>query len=469
MNPTEVLIIDDDSEFARLLATGLVPEFSCRIAASGEEGLGWLQAWIPAVVILDLVIEGGRSGLEILDQLRLADPTLPVVMLTAHPSAATEAEALRRGALYYMKKSLNRNELVTKLRKCAEVGSIARQRDSLRAERQQAATPFVATSQLMRQINEKLDRMAAASHTAVLITGESGSGKTRVASEIHRRSERADMPFLHINTASLNPELADSALFGHRRGSFTGAISDHKGYFEAARGGVLFLDEIGCLRTDVQAKLLTAVEDRRILPLGTTLPVQVDVRVIAATHNDLDAMVAGGKFRSDLLNRLAVLRLEVPPLRDHPDDIPDLARFFLGKLAAENHLSQITLTPEVLARMQRCQWRRNNIRELKNTIERAVVMHGSEGGLDVDAIEWPREDEPAESADYEAGKERAIIAFQRRFFERAFNAVGGSLHRPHPEDWSRVAELTHVSVRNLRRIVEELNGQARTTEHAQVR
>lgn len=203
MRTPEVLIIDDDAQFAQDLAAALTPDFSCRIASSGEEGLGWLEAGEPDAVVLDLIFESGRGGLETLDRIRATDAAIPVILVTGHPSPDTEAEALRRGALYYVRKSLGRTEILAKLRKCVEVGEAVRQRNQLRHECREAHGVFLSSSASMRQLGAELDLVARAASSTVLITGECGTGKSLIAKEIHRRSPRADKAFLRLNTATL--------------------------------------------------------------------------------------------------------------------------------------------------------------------------------------------------------------------------------------------------------------------------
>lgn len=460
MNLPEILIIDDDLEFASDLMAVLTPGFVCRAVASGEEGLGAIAWAVPDAVVLDLVLGGGRSGLDVLDEIHRIDPHLPVVMATDHPSPETEAEALRRGALYYLRKAAGRAEIVSKLEKCAEVGRIGRERDELRSEAGRSRPILLARSVPMRMLESTIDRIAAASNTTVLLTGECGTGKSLIAREIHRRSPRNVAPFLQVNVASIREELADSELFGHVRGSFTGAVADHKGYFETVRGGTLFFDEVGDLPLKVQGRLLTALEEREILPVGSATPRSVHVRIIAATNRDLAAACRDGNFREDLLSRLQVVTLAIPPLREHAEDIPDLARYYLGRFAAEMRLSRVTITDAGMERLQKHSWRSYNVRELKNTLERALVFHGHQGVLGPECFDLSSvssaDDHGPGGFDYSREKERAIESFQREFFVRAFRAVGGCFEYPTPEAVVRVAELTGIPRQTVSRILREL-------------
>ncbi len=456
MVPT-ILIIDDDTEFASDLAALLSPDFAIRSATSGEEGLGAIASDAPDAVVLDLMLEGGRNGLEILLSIKKLDPSLPVIMATDYPSPETEAEALRRGALYYVRKAAGRTEVISKLLKCDEVCQAIRERDRLRREVSAVHGLFLSSSSsVMGVLEATVDRIAAAPNTTVLITGESGTGKSLLAREIHARSPRQGQCFLRINMATLTDGTAPSELFGHVRGAYTGAMSDRKGHFETAKGGTIFLDEIGDLSLKLQGQLLHTVEEREVIPLGCSTPRQVDVRVIAATNRDLLRMVKEGVFRTDLLERLCVITVKVPPLREHPEDIPDLARYFLGRFAAEMRFPRVALCPDTLDRLQKHAWRRNNVRELRNSIERALVLHGDRGELEPDAFDL-FDDEPPIGFDYNKEKERAVRAFQQRFFGRTFAALGSSLMHHRPEDTKRVADLTGIPPHTVRRILKELS------------
>ncbi len=457
MTPT-VLIIDDDPEFREDLAAALSPDFVCRFAATGEEGLGVISSDPPDAVVLDLVIEGGRSGLDILPAIRKLDSNLPIIMATGRPSAETEAEAIRRGALYYVHKAAGRAEIIAKLQKCTEVARTARERDQLRREMTAVHGVFLSASPRMEELDDAIDRIAAAPYTPVLITGESGTGKTLIAREIHRRSPRSEGPFLKVSMATLGEHVAPSELFGHVRGAFTGAAGERKGHFETARSGSIFLDEVGDLQPALQGQLLHAIEEREVVPVGSSSPISVDVRVIAATHRDLRKMVKQERFRHDLLGRLEVVSLEVPPLREHPEDIPDLVNYFIGKYAAEMGLSGISVAPDGLRRLQSYAWSRNNVRELRNTVERALVLNRDVRTLDATAFDIPEGDPPL-SQDYHEAKIQAERVFKRRFFERAYRAVGGSLESHTGEDTRKVAELSGIPAITVRRAVKEIAGE----------
>ncbi|MCK4413037.1 MAG: sigma-54-dependent Fis family transcriptional regulator [Candidatus Eisenbacteria sp.] len=452
---TTVLVIDDDREYAEDLAALLSPEFTCLFARSGEAGLGMIDSQRPDAVVLDLMLEGGRNGLEVLASIRETDSALPVIMVTNHPSPETEAEALRRGALYYLSKSAGRAEVLAKLKTSQEIGTTSRERDRLRHEMSILYGTFLFSSPAMKALDADLDRIAAARHTTVLILGESGTGKSHLAREIHRRSARARQPFIRVNMAGLSEELARSELFGHTKGSFTGAVADRRGYFEAARGGTLFLDEIADLPLAVQGLLLQAVEEREIVPVGSSTARPVDTRIIAATNRDLEKAVTEGTFRQDLLSRFSVITIGIPPLREHPEDIPDLARYFLGKYSGEMHLPPIELSGETTDHLQHYDWHRGNIRELRNAIERALVYHGDDGVLGPEAFSLPA-DQPTMGYDYAQEKTRALRQFQQEFFERAHRAINSRIDAPRPADTRRLAELVGIPPQTVRRVLKNL-------------
>jgi DNA-binding NtrC family response regulator len=481
-----VLIIDDDPEFAADLSAILTKDFHCRTAQSGEEGLGAISGSPPDVVVLDLML-GGRNGLEILREVRLRHPHLQVIMATDHPSAETEAAAIEAGALYYLRKSAGHAEISAKLRRCLDVGRTSWEREALQGEVHQH---FLATSPMLRRLEERINRVAAAPTSTVLITGESGTGKSLIAREIHRRSPRSRGPFHRVNMAALTEELIKSELFGHRKGGFTGAIEDRRGHFVAAGGGSLFLDEIGDLSPSVQGMLNTAIEERRITPVGSSDELRIDVRVLAATSRDLNALVESGQFRRDLLGRLSVVPLHVPPLREHPEDIADLVRYFVGRLSAEMALPQVTVRPEAIARLQRYHWP-YNVRELRNAVEQALIFFGQEGVLGEEAFgfldvgargpgseggihgpdahrgstqvwgpfPWAGEG----TLDYRTQRDAVVLGFKREIMERAFRMAGGSVDWPRANEIGRVAEIMGITTKGVRDVLRELEGPDRPT------
>ncbi|MBD3162492.1 MAG: response regulator [Candidatus Eisenbacteria bacterium] len=456
-----VLIIDDDPSFCADVEALLLPEYRVRSAASGAPGLRILQDEGPIAVILDLFLEKGENGLFVLSDIIERSPYIPVVIATDHASPETRTEALERKAAFFVEKAAGRGELIAVLRKCIESAQQRRAADYSRKKEEEAERDgFIASSPAMRELSAKLERVAASAHAPVLLLGESGTGKNRVAREIHQRGPRSGGPFVEVLMAGVTESLIESQLFGHMKGAFTGATSSQPGWFEVAQGGTIFLDEIGDAPPCVQKRLLTAIEERKITRVGANHPRLVDVRVIAATAKDLDAMVRNDTFRNDLRGRLDALRLTVPPLRERKEEIPALTRLFVETVAKENRIPEPKVSDEAIAFLQRHRWGQNNVRELRNAITAALILHAHGGILLPEHFELRGEEKKDEtdSLDYKQERDRLLRRFQWDFFERAFESVGGSLEKPTTAEIRAVAELTGITEQALRRIRHELLG-----------
>jgi DNA-binding NtrC family response regulator len=342
-------------------------------ASSVDEGLAALAAMPPDVVLLDLVMPG-RSGFDFLSGLAKVPDPPPVVVLTATRNVATAVEAMKRGAADYVTKPFEIEALRIKVRQLLERRALEREVQALRArvEDGERVGALLGHSAAMREVFRTVRRVAASSAT-VLIRGESGTGKEIVARAIHELSPRAAAPFVALNCAAMPSALIESELFGHERGAFTDARERRVGRFESASGGTLFLDEIGELELGVQAKFLRALEERSIERLGGGTPIEVDVRVVAATNRDLESDVAAGRFRADLFYRIHVVPLELPPLRERREDVRLLAEHFLAQARESAGRGPRRLTAEALAALERFPWP-GNVRELRNTVERAVAL-----------------------------------------------------------------------------------------------
>ena len=373
-DPKTVLLIDDDESLRRVVEYNLQEEgYRVLMAPDGTSGLQTFQA-NPVDLVLTDVRMPEMNGLDLLARVKAIQPDLPVIMLTAHGTINSAVEAMKLGAFDYLTKPFNREQLKAAVRQALEVAALTTENRYLRevvAERFSFAN-MIAGSRAMRAVTDTASRVAQ-SDTTVLLEGESGTGKELLAKALHFHSARKRAPFVTINCGAIPEQLLESELFGHRRGSFTGAIGDKQGKFEAANGGTIFLDEIGELPALLQVKILRVLQEREIDKVGDTRPHKVDVRVIAATNRDLEKMVVDGAFRDDLYYRLAVVSIRVPPLRERADDIPLLVDHFLGKHAERLGRSRPAVEKGVYSAFNLYSWP-GNIRELENVIERALVL-----------------------------------------------------------------------------------------------
>jgi DNA-binding NtrC family response regulator len=368
-----VLVVDDERGVRESLRMLLGSECTVAEATSVDEGLAALAASPPDLVLLDLVMPG-RSGFDFLSGLASVPDPPPVVVLTATRNVATAVEAMKRGAADYVTKPFEIEALRIKVRQLLARRDLEREVEALRArvEDSEQVGALLGRSAAMREVFRTVRRVASSAAT-VLIRGESGTGKELVARAIHELSPRADAPFVALNCAAMPAALIESELFGHERGAFTDARERRVGRFESASGGTLFLDEIGELEPGVQAKFLRALEERRIERLGGSAPIQVDVRVVAATNRDLERDVAAGRFRADLFYRIHVVPMELPPLRDRREDVRLLAEHFLAQAREAAGRGPRRFSAEALGALERFPWP-GNVRELRNTVERAVAL-----------------------------------------------------------------------------------------------
>jgi DNA-binding NtrC family response regulator len=368
-----VLVVDDEPGVQESLRMLLKDD--CEVVPAGgvDEALRALSATPPDLVLLDLVMPG-RSGFDLLSELAAAPDTPPVVVLTGTRTVATAVEAMKRGAADYVTKPFEVEALRIKIRQLLERRDLEREVVRLRAQVEKAERlgDLLGGSEAMQEVFRTIRRVAD-SRVTVLIRGESGTGKELAARAIHALGPRRDEPFVAVNCAGIPDTLIESELFGHERGAFTDAREQRIGKFEAASGGTLFLDEIGELAPGVQAKLLRALQERRIDRLGGAQPVEIDVRVVVATNRDLERDVAEGRFRADLFYRVNVVPLELPPLRERREDIRRLAQHFLERARAEAGRGPRHIAKAALAALEHFPWP-GNVRELQNAIEHAVAL-----------------------------------------------------------------------------------------------
>ncbi len=378
MSP-RILIIDDEASLLDTLEILLKGEgFEVALRDSGRSALEDWEEIDPDVVLTDIRMPG-VSGMDVLDAVRDQDPETPVILMTAQASLQSAIQAVNQGAYYYLQKPFGNAELVTLCRRAAESRELKRENLQLkqeikRRETSAEARPVGRNRNFMEVL--QLAETVAPTDSTVLLTGESGTGKEILARHIHRLSERESGPFASVNCAALPENLLESELFGHVEGSFTGAVKDKEGLLVAAKGGTFFLDEVGEMSPALQVKLLRALQEREVVPVGATEPVKIDVRVIGATNRDLEQEMRRGAFRSDLYYRLNVITLHMPPLRERGDDILLLADHFLDQLGEDGQA--LTMTREARSALQEYDWP-GNVRELENALERAAVLAKGSG------------------------------------------------------------------------------------------
>ncbi len=372
MQPTVLIVEDDPDGLRSMLDVVEDAGFVARGATTAAEGLEAFAAGAPAVVLTDLVLPD-TDGVELMSRMKRLDERVPVLVMTAYGTVASSVRAMQAGAYDYLTKPLDLDEVQTKLRRAAETSLLRRRVDDLsRAVAGPPAPRIVAESTAMREV---LAQVAAVADTqaTVLVEGESGTGKELVARTLHTRSRRVRGPFVAVNCGAFTESLLESELFGHEKGAFTGATAQHKGAFERADGGSLFLDEIGDAPLPVQIKLLRALEEREVRRVGAQDTLQFDVRFICATNRDLEGLVAEGVFREDLLYRVQVVVLRIPPLRERPEDIRPLADRFIAQ-TCERHGRRIAeIEAAVYRRLEDFDWP-GNVRQLRNVIESAVLL-----------------------------------------------------------------------------------------------
>ena len=443
-----ILIIDDDDALRESLELLLSAEgYSVLSADCGERALSVIEDATVDVVLCDLRMPG-LDGFDLIPQITRLMPGIPIILMSAHGTEDLAVEAIQRGAYDYLAKPFQTAEMRLTLRKAHEREQLRRQTELLQRDmsRSLGDRTIVAASDCMIELLELLERTAGYKST-VLITGESGTGKEVIARAIHAQSPRRKAPFVAVNCGAIPENLLESELFGHAKGAFTGANRAHRGLFSIADGGTLFLDEIAELPTSLQVKLLRAIQEEEIRPVGDTKSQTVDVRVIAATARDLTKEMAEERFREDLFYRLNVVRLEVPPLRDRRDDIPLLVDHFLGRFRENLGKNVRTVTDEALELLVKYRWP-GNVRELENVIERAVILTDNDA-VEVGALPQALTDpSPSDASSSHHGQAfgpdetRSLKAarqeFEAQFIRHALSRTGGN--RTHA---ARLLEISH--------------------------
>jgi len=434
-----VLVVDDEKAMVLALKGLLTKEgYQVDTAGSGEEALRKIETGNFHLVITDLSMDGG-GGMQLLERGRSIDPDLAVIMITAYGSEKIAVQAMKLGAVDYIPKPFDNDELRVVVRRVMETALLRRDHRRLLAQVQGdfGLDQIIGRSPAMRRVFETIEKVADTDVT-VLIRGESGTGKELVANALHYRSPRRSKPMIKMNCAALSRELVESELFGHERGAFTGAIARREGKFEAADGGTLFLDEVGDMPLETQAKLLRAIQEKEFERVGGNTPIKVDVRLIAATNQDLETAVRAGRFREDLYYRLRVVELAIPPLHERREDIPLLIDHFLRDAAKRFQRDVKPLTGDALRAVVSHEWK-GNVRELRSAMEQALLLAPGPEITTTDLLgSTPASPAAAEPASTEVGgadasgsfreaKERAVVAFERTFLLQALRRHGGNI------------------------------------------
>ncbi len=379
MKKPRLLIVDDEMDMLRLLSRSIRADFDCEVetVSNAAAALEIFRLRSFDLALVDIRMPG-MDGIQLLEQLRILDPGLTIIMMTAYGAIEVAVESIKKGAYDFITKPFEQNDLVRLLQKGMERSLLLRENQQLqqRIRKEETFQNFVGSSPPMQKLYDTI-QMVSRTDVTVLITGESGTGKNLAARAIHALSARASLPYVLVNCPTVPENILESELFGYKKGAFTHATQDKKGLFEEAEGGTICLDEIGDIPLSVQTKLLQVLEDKHIKPLGQTKTVQVNVRLIASTNQDLKARLAAREFREDLYYRLNVVNLHMPPLRERREDIPPLTQHFLGRFAAEFNKPSKQASPEFMRRLVEHRWE-GNVRELANLIQRAVVLSSGE-------------------------------------------------------------------------------------------
>ena len=428
----QVLIVDDEANLRRMLSAVLVAEgFRIAEAASGTEAIATAQRRRPDAVLLDLSMPGGPDGLATLERLTVEAPGVPVIMMSGRAGLQDAVRATKLGAFHFLEKPLAPEAVVLALRSALALARARAEAQALREALGPTAT-IVGSSPQIAEVRSLIARVAA-TEARVLIAGESGTGKELVAAAIHAASARADGPFVRVNCAAIPRELVESEMFGHERGSFTGATERRIGRFEQADGGTLFLDEVGDLSTEAQAKLLRALEAGEVERVGGERPVPVDVRVVSATNKDLARAAKDGTFREDLLYRLHVFPVWIAPLRERPGDIPELVEHFIRLICTRIGRPPATMLGGAMDLLVRHRWP-GNVRELTNIVERLIILSArSEIGEEDVRAALPATDGgaapsgplPSPAATRPLTEE--LDSYERTLISRALSAAGGNV------------------------------------------
>jgi DNA-binding NtrC family response regulator len=419
----KILIVDDEPFNLDLLEQELTDQgYTIERAKDGKETLEKAESFRPDLVLLDYMMPG-MNGIEVLKEIRKRENDVPVVIVTAHGTIERAVQAMKEGAHDFVTKPFDPDHIALVVKKALERERLKRGVEILSEEVGQRYRLIVGKSSRMTQAVD-MARKAAESKSTVLLLGESGTGKEIMARAIHDWSERKTEPFIAINCVGLSKELLESELFGHEKGAFTGAHQLKKGKMELAHGGTVFLDELGDVSPEVQTKLLRFIQEREFDRLGGTAPIQVDVRIIAATNRDLERAVKEGRFREDLYYRLNVIAITLPPLKDRRDDIPSLAHYFMQRVSLETKKNFSAIADEALQKLQSYDWP-GNVRELANVVERAIVL-GQGPELTLHDLSPRLTGTEATPKVEDLSYQEAMDASRRELIMRALSQAGGN-------------------------------------------
>jgi DNA-binding NtrC family response regulator len=447
------LIVEDEVHARQGLAE-LIRDWGYRTetAQDGMEGYEKVIAWSPEIVITDLKMPR-MDGMEFLMRLADTEVSLAVIVLTAQGSVELAVDAMKLGAYDFLPKPVDAARLKTILTNATRQRETKVEREQTRRQLRQGHTlgALVGQTERMREIFELIERIAG-TNVSVLITGESGTGKELIARTLHELSDRKRKPFVAVNCAAIPETLMESEIFGHEKGAFTGAVERRAGCFEMAEGGTLLLDELGEMPIGTQAKLLRVLEERKLRRLGGSAEISVDVRVLAATNRNPDAAVAAGQLRADLLYRLNVFHVQIPPLRERRQDIPLMAEVMLAEMNAKHRRRVAGMTERALRRVQNCEWP-GNARELRNAMERAVILAPEDGKIDLEHL--PQENAKAEAAtgvsvdneSVQLSVGTTVAEAERKLILKTLEAASGNK--------TRAAQMLAVSLKTLHNKLKE--------------
>jgi DNA-binding NtrC family response regulator len=443
-----ILVVDDEPAI-RVALKGLLDKqgYDVDVAAGGDEAIESLGREPYDLVLVDLALGRGKTGLDVLAASRTTRPGMPVILVTAHGSEKVAVQAMKAGAHDYVPKPFDNDEMRIVVERALERTRLEREHRLLldRVAREHGLGAMIGASTAMRSVFETIHKVAGTDLT-VLVHGESGTGKELVAQALHEGSSRRTRPFVAVNCAAMSRDLVESELFGHEKGAFTGAGARRAGRFESADGGTLLLDEVGDMPRETQAKVLRVLQERSFERVGGTTTLKVDVRVVAATHRDLEAEVRTGAFREDLYYRLRVVEVTLPPLRDRPEDIPALVARFLLQVAERLGRPKASISAPALAALATHRWP-GNVRELRNVVERAAVL-ASGTAIDTADLALDAGKATAQAVTFAEAKRRVIEDFERSYLRAALGRHGGNV--------SRTAEAIGMVRQSLQQKMREL-------------